>query len=192
MTSSLKLKSVKLILVAICVDHVERVGMGEYQPSHIRTTEENYMKIEVINESCTFSTRERDESDSWDRGNTDTNNYIKGIIIPENERYYDLDTEFDVELGKEYYLLYAEYGTGDSFGSDGGQISFILLYKTLEKALVAQSILEVAKGYSAVIKTEDGKDLTYSIPWNGYFESLDKIDVEFVRLDTSYEATRGY
>src|SRR5580698_4822385 len=134
------------------------------------------MKIEVINFSYTEVTREPDPNDRWDAGCRDTQNDIRGIRISKDEQYFDIDTEFPIVAGREYYLLYAEYSTGNSFGSDGGIISFILLYETLSKAIIAREILEKAKDYSAEITTEDGNTLTYSIPWIGYFERLEMVD----------------
>lgn len=146
------------------------------------------MKIKVINNSFTEVTRAADPNERWDADDTDTFNSIEGIKIVTNEKcHYDLDTEFDVKAGREYYLVYAEYTTGDSFGSASGLIDFIQLYRTLAKAkvciatLTAKPIDDTCQ-YSADIVTESGKVLTYGKPWIGYFESLDNLDIAYVMV----------
>jgi hypothetical protein len=141
------------------------------------------MYIKIINNSCTHVTRKSDPDDSWDRGNTDTYNDIQGIEIVEKDDWYDLETEFDLIKGREYYLVYCEYTTGDSFGSDGGRIDFIQLYKTLDKA---EACIKDLRGsddkYSGKIIMESGRTLIYGIPWTGYFESLENLDVVYVMV----------
>jgi hypothetical protein len=141
------------------------------------------MKVKIIDNTYTEITREADPEDRWSGEDTDASHDILGLEL--TNTYYDLDTEFPIELGVNYYLLYAIYSTGDSFSHHEGKIDFIQLYKTASKAEDARKILLSPRQedkFSATIKTESGKHLQMHIPWDGYFESLTNLNIEEVRL----------
>jgi len=160
-----------------------------------KTNEEiKFTPIRVIDESQTFVTEHADESDDWDRDNTMTTHYIRGIQIVEEKGYKDLEVPFEVVRDKDYYLLYVLYGTGDSFGHDDGNIELIGLYQTHEAAEKNAKAIRAhyeaqRNNYSSsgllYLTTESGNKFELWPPWIGYFESLEDIVVKSVRLGDS-------
>ena len=117
------------------------------------------------------------------RGTSQADITIQGIAI--SGRYSDIAVPFDVVPNQPYYLLWADYSTGDSFGSDDNQHEWIDLYQTPEAAWAAQRILQAAsnKGLYAIKYTRDcGTVIELCMPWVGYFENLNNINVETVQL----------
>lgn len=92
------------------------------------------MKFKVINDIYTEVTRERDPTDEWDADDTHQSNSIRGISLTDKDSYYELDTEFALYSGTDYYLVYGIYSTGDSFSQHEGEIAFVQLYLTKEYA----------------------------------------------------------
>ena len=144
------------------------------------------IKLGVHVDSHVTTTRERDTDDSWDRGSTSTTWYVNSIALPrklENEYKSGgprdtIDYEGEVNLGDEMYLLYAVYSTGDSFGHDAdGMIDFISVHKDPAVAQYNHDQLNGASG-TVKLKSDDGTEWNYYVPWNGYFESLSYINVD--------------
>lgn len=153
-----------------------------------------FTPIRAIDESQTFVTEHADKSDDWDRDNTKTTHYIRGIQIVEEKGYKDLEVPFEVVRDKDYYLLYVLYRTGDSFGRDEGQIELIGLYQTHEAAEKNAKAIRAhyearRNNYSSsgllYLTTEGGNKFELYTPWIGYFESLEDIIVKSVRLGDS-------
>lgn len=95
------------------------------------------MKFSVINDAEVIITRPHDPEDQWSGEDTITYNNIRGIcLVPNGSKYYyyELNSEFDLVSGKDYYLVYGIYSTGDSFSHHEGAIEYIYLYKTKDKA----------------------------------------------------------
>jgi len=140
--------------------------------------------IEVVNHS---HTEEYDDYNSW------TDNNICGLKIVNKTGYGNITADFAVVPGDTLHLLYAEYGTGDSFGHSDGHISYIGIYKTYDKAVEAETLLRnlYEKQISpyrpeknglfgpqlyVYIKSETGKKekyYQYGAAWTGHFETLD-------------------
>jgi hypothetical protein len=159
-------------------------------------------KIQVVDEYYTTATREADEDDSWDRGNTDTTHYIKGMeIVTAPNQSVDLEVPFKIVPDKSYYLIYALYTTGDTFGSDTGNIEYIGLYKTYKECQVNETriyahqrgpdptikVKSKAKKdkyseYSVELISPSGQPYMVGCPWNGYFNGLESIVIEGVYL----------
>lgn len=138
------------------------------------------MKIEINFDRYEYVTREANPECSWDRGDTAAVVHIHGIKIA--DRYHDIDVPFDIESGVVYYLVWANYKTGDSFGHSDNSVEFIDLFKAEKLAEECASIARAAKGYSYTFKRENGRDCIQSAPWKGYFESLNDIHIEAVQL----------
>jgi hypothetical protein len=129
----------------------------------------------------------RESSGQWDNGDTSTSHEVHGIVLNSNDCSFfseRLDIDFEVHAGEEYYLLYAVYSTGCSFGHDDNYcIEFIDLYKTKEKADEAYKLLdENANANKITFETESGKIHEYHTPWNDYFESISYIELKPVSL----------
>lgn len=133
---------------------------------------------------------------------------IQGIQVVGEKEYYDLSTGFDIDPTRPYYLLYAIYSTGDSFGHDDGRIEFVGLYEDLEvaheneqrvwahnetyqqleyrwytpsKQLSKEKLKNLRKEfepYTIKLVTEDGLEYGVHVPWHGYFERLTEVVVQ--------------
>ena len=124
-----------------------------------------------------------DPDSRWDRASTHTEHFIYSFEVGSN--YYDLSIDFDPEFDVDYYLLFAVYSTGDTFGYDAGyNIEFLGLYEKPETADMNKKRVESRTkddNEPATLLTDFGIDYEFYIPWFGYFENLDHIDVETIR-----------
>ena len=140
--------------------------------------------IEVEDDLRGHETSEADPDDKWSRASTHTDHNITGFKVSPESHYGDVMIPYEPERGVDYYLLCVVYSTGDSFGHDSGSsVEYIGLYTKEE--------LHVAKENERRIETHNsGKhDTTLQllmpntyefrthIPWHGYFESLDYVDI---------------
>lgn len=143
-------------------------------------------KINVLLDSRTYVTNPKNPNDSWDRDDTDTENSVRGIELVKNDSYSDLAVPFEVIPGKNYWLVWAEYSTADSFGRDGGNVEIIDLFTDYEKARACAERAEkaeespCAQSFSFRYIREDGSELQQHCPWIGYFERLEMVHTELV------------
>lgn len=126
-----------------------------------------------------YVTREGDPEDCWDRDSTAADLYVEGIRVVSNANYRELTVSFDVEPGKSYWLVWADYDTGDSFGRDGNQIEFVDLFTDMDTAIAAAKSVEKTKGKWT---RQDGVRASMCVPWEGYFENLNGINVQCVKI----------
>jgi hypothetical protein len=159
--------------------------------------------LDVFYSEYSDVTQAADPEDAWSRDSTRSSWDVHGIAL--SDKYPEVTACFPVADGDTVYLLYAIYSTGDSFGHDeDGRISFIEVFKTLEKAeTAAKAIREhcdwytgmhnrwtpmsakdrkaVQKKYSSEytvsIVRENGEKMDVHASWNGYFESLSYVEV---------------
>lgn len=121
--------------------------------------------------------------DDWDWGETVTDHCINNFQVVKENEHSHLVVNLDPKPGVPYYLLYAVYSTGDSFGWDAGKcIEFIELYQSFEKAEENMDKLNCDQSSEVKIESETGEVYNFFIPWNGYFESLDHVGVEKVYM----------
>ena len=161
--------------------------------------------VVVEKRAYTHVTREATE-DKWDGDDTATDHHIEGI--KRAVMYTDLEVGFELEEGRTYYLLYALYSTGDSFHHESGVIEYIGLYQDEKVAKENQGRLKkhndveekltdrwdppskavrnkLAKNhnsYSCSLVTENGQEYLLHVPWHGYFEHLEGVDIQPVSL----------
>jgi hypothetical protein len=148
-------------------------------------------EIVIINDSYGGTSRQHDPDDRWDRDDTYVEHSIKGFRIAKKSDYRDLVASFKPKKDKPYYLLYGVYDTGDSFGRDTGQLEFFDLYDNLEAAETSRKILDGFTGnhkdnnddHSVTIFDNEFKPYKTTVPWLGYFESLQGVYVETVYLE---------
>jgi hypothetical protein len=141
----------------------------------------------------TEETSTPDPNDRWDRASTSTTWDIRGLklIDKEGSHYFNyretVDVNFEPEKGKIYHLLYAVYSTGDSFGHDDSAcFEAIGVYQDRkiaeenEKRLREGKPTVTEKWGTRVVLLMEGMDKghEYHPPWNGYFESLNRLEVE--------------
>lgn len=132
-------------------------------------------KVVVDYASDRFITRYPALEDRWDQGDTRAINSIYGIM--DGDGYSDFTVDFPIDDATTYYLLYAQYGTGGSFGYDNDQLEFIDLFRNARKARSAKRSLMMATGNSGSYIRDNGKKITVHLPWRGYCEHLDYIEV---------------
>lgn len=156
--------------------------------------------IGVLAESHTVDHNDGDQSGepySY-RGTTSTSWDIRGLKLiedPNDRSYYVRETTnvgFEPVRGELYHLLYAIYSTGDSFGHDEGRcLEVIGVYKDRDIAKENLHRLELGKpeakgefGSMQVLLKMEGtnKQQPYYRPWMGYFERLDRLEVESFEL----------
>ena len=155
--------------------------------------------IKVQYDTRSYTIEEGDGSGerySW-QGVTGANHSIMGVEQVDDDRYGDLSTSFDVEVGEQYYLLYVLYSTGCSFSRSEGEIEFVGLYK--DPAIAKENADRIWKkarkdgerSFSVNLIAEDGQEYQLHTPWEGYFERLEDVRIELVTTGYRYSA-RGY
>lgn len=92
--------------------------------------------------------------------------------ISKDDKYPDVTSARDFVVGESAYLVWAEWSSGDSFGtSNYCSVEAFGLFKDKGEADAFRLVLENAS-------EADGKWL----PWFGYFESLNCVHVEHVTI----------
>ena len=142
--------------------------------------------IRIVHTCEVYDNDDGDESEEQYsyRGTTSTSHYVHGFNVVDDKTYNDLYASFEPKPETDYYLLYAIYSTGDSFGHDDGHcIEYFGLYeeKDLEIAKADQKKLETFERTDSERLCKLSNQSVY-LPWNGYFESLDSVELEKVRL----------
>lgn len=127
-----------------------------------------------------WTTRERDPEDSWDNGSTSgfewcisahlTNpGYPFDNWTPEEHYWYIGPYDTDFSAGEIIYVVEANYGTGNTFGSSGGYLEIVSVFRNEWMAkMVSNDIDRYIEGYA---------------PWIGYFEWLQDICVKELTLE---------
>lgn len=137
------------------------------------------VQLEAVTASWSEQTRHPSSGDEWDRGDSDTHWEVKGLHVA---NHGDLHIEGPVAVGDTFYVVYAIYSTGDSFGRDSrARIEFFTAHRDAETARLNERILDGAtekNGSDIVLFTDGGDSFTTYIPWFGYFESLDGVYCE--------------
>jgi len=137
-------------------------------------------KIDVEYFRHEYYVSEPDPESSWDNGSTAADWGILGIKFA--DRYSEITVDFEVLKGKTYYLVVVDYNSGDSFGSYDNCLEFVDLFETLEAAENAAEEVRTPEGYSYHYTRNNGRRISVSCPWVGYFESLNDITVHPVKL----------
>ena len=123
-----------------------------------------------------FTTQTRDPSEEWDNGETESFHTIVKIFISKSkEPYTSIPVNFTPTIGQEIYMVRAQWTTGDSFGWEHGYFhEVIAIYDNYDDAATY-----VRNLYDAVKKEKVELQCghKYYIPWHGFFESLDFVEV---------------
>jgi hypothetical protein len=129
--------------------------------------------------SYTHETTVPDPTDKWDRASTSTSWDVNGLILKEKDAYKALPCADDVKQGDEFYVVYAVYSTGDSFGHDeGASLEFISYHKNPDLAFENKKAMESHSDGQIQIKLDNGETVQRYCPWDGYFECLDYVQVD--------------
>ena len=144
--------------------------------------------IEIIDDTYSYNTSEADPNDSWSRASTAKEHNILGFNVFSNEEYSDISVPYDPDKNTDYYLLYVIYSTGDSFGHDSGSgVEYIGLYTEDELSIAEENKRRIEehnrtkKGKLKLIIPNNSTEFDIYVPWHGYFESLDDIEIKAVQ-----------
>ncbi len=165
----------------------------------------SYVKVDYDSYVDTF------EELGQERDCTAKTTTINGIKDVGKDGYYDLTVPFKLEQDVEYYLVYINYDTGDSFGWDRGQICYIELFKSRELAKkLTDAIYENAMSDRIVrearfhtfkkgekrpeaaptqleYERDDGsKTVCYTGTWRGYFDRFTYVEAQVVETEQKY------
>lgn len=172
--------------------------------------EKPMFRFHLLDETYVEQTTEPDTSgDGYcDRGETYTDHSILGICP---DKHGDIVTDIDVPVDGTAYLVYVVWSTGDSFGHDACKnLTAVHLFDSREKAEACAKAIEdhaelkrrleyqtrktrESRGFSEFsVKYigNDGTEMTEYAGWNGYFESVDRVDVEQVTHLAPRDVTR--
>lgn len=135
--------------------------------------------LKVINHSTGDSWHDGEEYGAWE---SHSNNSIAGISLVKDKDYWDVIADFDVKRGDIVYLVFVEYSTGDSFGHSSGNISYVAVFKTEDKAWAVYNTIKNQdwdEKHDLTYVSESGKEMTDGWAcWSGYFESIENIEVK--------------
>ena len=96
-----------------------------------------------------------------------------------DETSYNADAFLIADDSATAYVIVMRYSTGDSFGSSNGHGEIIHAFGNEEIANKAlDSIREQEDNYTITFTDDLGRDISYSNPGAGYFESVDSIEIE--------------
>lgn len=160
-------------------------------------------RIKFNDESYYDRSEERDYGDGYVGCDTDESHDIRGFeVVPDKKNaWYDILVGFEPVKETTYYLLYVLHTDGDSFNNYSGKIAYVDMFQDEDKAwenarrieehhkinkeLDSDGRQKPPKGYetySVKLVLEDGTEYKHGVRWNGYFERLESIHVEPVRL----------
>lgn len=137
--------------------------------------------FKVIADIREYYTREPNDDDQWDNGETAADISIQGVEFA--ERYFDVALPREYDASKPLFMLWANFDTGNSFGRQRNKFEAVDIFQNRARAEAAQRTLtDTEEGQSASYVRDDGTTIQYSCPWHGYFECLNYLEVEEVAI----------
>lgn len=99
-----------------------------------------------------------------------------GMVI----EYY----ENDLKEGDIIYVIIATWSTGNSFGNSiNGAVDVCSITVDQERAYRNLNLLKQHRGGLTSIELDNGKTMEFYRPWDGYFESLESLEVYEMIVD---------
>ena len=130
-------------------------------------------KVE-INSTCTESYRSDEEWGDW---SSDNSNYFKQVT--KTDAYPDITSSLDIKEGELCFVVWAEWSSGDSFGTAyDGNTEALAIFTDVKSAKEFQEKVLNSEEYSVKFTTPDGQVHNVRCPWTGYFEELTEIHIE--------------
>ena len=91
----------------------------------------------------------------------------------------DITSTIVINPGEECYVVWAEWSSGDSFGTgDNSSTEALAIFTDKKSADIFVKVLENTREYSKKIITPDKQSHSVQCGWVGYFESLTAIHIE--------------
>lgn len=114
-----------------------------------------------------------------------------GNIVKKTDKWPDVNSVHDFEVGDEAYLVTATWSSGDSFGwGKNNNTEALYLFKTAKAAFKFKKYLNSLAtdkyNYEEVKYIDETENIEVKLPylpWVGYFESLERIEVTVVFVD---------
>ena len=130
-------------------------------------------KVE-INSICTESYRSEEEWGSW---SSQYSNYFEDVT--KTDTYPDITSSLDIKEGELCFVVWAEWSSGDSFGTayDGNTEALAIFTDVQSVKEFKEKVLNNGE-YSIKFTTSDGQIHDVRCPWTGYFETLTGIHIE--------------
>ena len=106
-----------------------------------------------------------------------------GTIVNKVTSGPDIVSRLDIPQGSNALVVWVQWSTGDSFGtSEVGEAEVFGIFLDLLSAIKLRDALRTAKG-ELNLTTPDGQTFKYDyLPWQGYFESLDFVEISVVAV----------
>ena len=143
-----------------------------------------HTSLRVDHDRHTHVTRSAASDDRWDRDDTSSSHSVTGMHIVGDDAYFDVTVPDEVLPGEHLWLVWAVYSTGDSFGHDDAyNIEFVSAHRDEDTARHNAGMLgsvprDASYGHRVkVLLDRRGTTMEYTVPWLGYFESLDYVEV---------------
>lgn len=173
-----------------CIDYLIHIGYDFNMAQQKAASSKTMIGYKVnIQQHCDHSERSEEEYGSWSESYSNSYESISKVA---NKQYADVYSTIDLDK-QEGFLVWAEYSTGDSFGnSDRGSVEVLALFSSMAKALEFKKKLEdwtAKKNDGAYSGTDfdynfkakvDKQEIQFHVPWLGYFEHLDSINIESI------------
>jgi len=126
---------------------------------------------------CTYKeTQAKEEFGSWSSSST----WTCDRMVHKVSEYPDIVSTLDIPSGSNALVVWAQWGSGDSFGhADGAEAQCYGIFTDLDNATALQQLLENhGEGTTCSITTQDGQTFSYShLPWHYYFETLESVNI---------------
>jgi hypothetical protein len=157
------------------------------------------MELNVIVDTWHRNLGGNDPDDRWTRDSSDGGvNSVRVIGGESGSKPYwrDEPFELDVDFGDTIYVVTVVYGTGDTFGSDGGSCEVLEVFTDASEALEFANLAEnppepTGKKTFMYDFYFDYKGKKYHRSWAGYFEWLQEMRVDELRVEKSSEIGDG-
>jgi hypothetical protein len=130
-----------------------------------------------------------ESSSSGERYGSWSESWIQEInrAVTKTDSMPDVVSTLDLPSGANALVVWATYSTGDSFGrSNGGSAEVFGIFTDVKSATELRDALSDfnTRGDTSRLNvtTSDGQVFTQYVPWSGYFESLDSVDIDVVTV----------
>lgn len=141
---------------------------------------ELFVQYETI---CTHDYHEGVQYGEWEE---DWDFSVKGVITSSRGQWSGLahseekfNVSFEAKSGDTVHVLYMIYSQGDSFGRGRGYNEIIWVFNDFETAHQAQKdILDKKESWTINFQDEAGNKIEFSNPGAGYFEYVQRVEVE--------------